>query len=58
MKEAIYINPHGNIITFRPDDIFTGRFTRSSHKMQEYTYTPQQAIGYLVYWEYELIGYV
>lgn len=58
MKEAIYINNVGNIITFRPDNLFLGRFIRVSSHTHEYTYTKEQAVVYLLYWEYELIGYV
>lgn len=56
--EAIYINTVGNIITIRPDTLFLNRFIRASSHTSEMSYTQDEALKYLLYWEYELVGYV
>ena len=56
--EAIYVNNVGNIITFRPCSTIMNMFIRVSSHTQDYTYTKDQATTYLLYWNYELIGYV
>lgn len=56
--EAIYINTVGNIITIRPDTLFLNRFIRASSHTSEISYTQDEALKYLLYWKYELVGYV